>query len=340
MNAVQKRIEWVDTGKYVCIMFVMLSHLQSGSEALAKVYTPFFLSGFFFLSGYVYRQEPSFRQHLQKKVRGLLWPWFVLSNGNILLSMVLNHKEDVDYLARFGWNLLQIRTLGDELWFVAALFMAYIPFYFFAGSRRPAVALGIMAGLNLLSQLYRHWMPDDWFPWGLNMLPWHLEFVFQAGFWMLVGYDFRRYGEEEFDRWNTWVNRLGLLLVYLVVTLGPEDLLWLQRLREVPVLTEALGVAGLVSVCKAVKANRYIRFVGANTLVYFAFHGWVYATVELVLQRFAGGFYQAWLESSFGSSLLAVAITLVVSVVLILPAMVVNRWFPWVLGRKRVKNAV
>lgn len=29
------------------------------------------------------------------------------------------------------WNFLQIRGQGDLIWFVAALFVAFVPFYFF-----------------------------------------------------------------------------------------------------------------------------------------------------------------------------------------------------------------
>lgn len=69
MTTTKKRIEWVDIGKYICIMFVMLSHLESTTEVLDKFYSPFFLTVFFFLSGYVYRQPSSFKEHMDKKIK-------------------------------------------------------------------------------------------------------------------------------------------------------------------------------------------------------------------------------------------------------------------------------
>ena len=33
------------------------------------------------------------------------------------------------------------------------------------------------------------------------------------------------------------------------------------------------GIAFVVSLCKVMKTNRYISYVGANTLIYFALHG-------------------------------------------------------------------
>lgn len=37
-----KRIEWVDIVKYVCIIMVMLSHLESRTDIWSAFYTPFF----------------------------------------------------------------------------------------------------------------------------------------------------------------------------------------------------------------------------------------------------------------------------------------------------------
>lgn len=330
MTTTKQRIQWVDMGKYICIMFVMMSHLESGSARLTKFYTPFFLAVFFFLSGYVYRQPESFRELLVKKARGLLVPWILFSTFSLLLSRVANYDPSVKYLARFGWNLAQIRGMGDEIWFVTALFMAFLPFYFFAKWDRPGWAMALMAALCGLSMAYDRHMPA--LPWGSNKLPWHLEFIFQAGFWMLLGYDFKLYGEEIFDRLNTARNRIFLWAAYLLVVYGPVD--WL---REIPQLLHVLGILAVVSVCKVMKSNRYIRFVGANTLTYFALHGWVYAAVQLAVKKCAGGYYEIWLTHDLSSDLVAIGITLVVSVLLMIPAAVINKWFPWVLGKKRVK---
>lgn len=90
----------------------------------------------------------------------------------------------------------------------------------------------------------------------------------------------------------------------------------------------------IISVARSVKANRYMSFVGANTLTYFALHGKVYAVMEALLKKLLPGFYAACLGHVAASSLLAVAITIVMSFLLIIPAVVINRWFPWVLGRK------
>ena len=45
--AEMKRIEWLDVVRYICIIVVMLSHLQSNTNVLRIFYSPFFLSAFF-----------------------------------------------------------------------------------------------------------------------------------------------------------------------------------------------------------------------------------------------------------------------------------------------------
>ena len=230
-TTVKKRIEWVDIGKYICIMFVMLSHLESGSDVLDKFYYPFFLTVFFFLSGYVYRQLSSFKEHIVKKIKGLFVPWLIFSNFNILLSMVITLKGDRNFASEFIWNLLQIRGHGDGIWFVAALFVAFIPFYFIIKWNKPKLAVILAFALSLASVIYTHLLPEGTFPWGSAALPWHLEYMFQAMLWMVLGYYFKnavaRSGssiEAVFDRLNTTLHRVILWAVYLIAAYIPNTL--------------------------------------------------------------------------------------------------------------------
>ena len=127
---VGKRIEWVDLVKYFCIIMVMLSHLEARTDLWTTFYTPFFLTAFLFVSGYVYKPKQKFGGFLYKKFRQLFIPWLVFSVFNILLSQIISFNEQGSLWEELKWNFLQIRGLGDEVWFVAALFVAFIPFYF------------------------------------------------------------------------------------------------------------------------------------------------------------------------------------------------------------------
>ncbi len=82
------------------------------------------------------------------------------------------------------------------------------------------------------------------------------------------------------------------------------------------------------------RTNRYISFIGANTLTYFGLHGKLYAVIETVLGKFS--LYGALLDNAFTSSVVAIVITVAMSLILIVPAIIINRWLPWILGRKAV----
>lgn len=215
------RIDWVDTGKFICIMFVMLSHLESRTELLRSFYTPFFLTVFFFLSGYVYRPPASFGQHFLKKLRGLFIPWLIFSHLNILLSAVITLKGDRNTLSELFWNELQIRGQGDGLWFVAALFMAFMPFYFVIRWNKLVAACVASAILSVISVMYCRLMDPALLPWNSVNLPWHLEYIFQAVLWMVLGYYFRLYGEKIWNRYhNTWTC-LAVWAAYLMAVYLP-----------------------------------------------------------------------------------------------------------------------
>ncbi len=216
-----KRIEWVDIGKYICIMFVMLSHLESNTGILSTFYSPFFLTVFFFLSGYVYKQPESFKEHMIKKTKGLFVPWIIFSNFNILLSAVISLKGDRDPLSEVVWNFFQIRGMGDGIWFVAALFVAFVPFYFVIRWNKPINAILLSVCLSLVSVLYTSLMNPELLPWGAVALPWHIEYMFQAMLWMVLGYYFKRYVESAFDKFNSTAKRTALWVTYLIMAFIP-----------------------------------------------------------------------------------------------------------------------
>lgn len=127
----KKRIEWVDTVKYVCIIMVMLSHLETRTEVWRAFYIPFFLTAFFFTAGYVYKPKGSFKEFMFKKFRQLFIPWLFFSVFDIVLSQMISFNAHESLPEELMRNFLQIRGQGDLIWFVAALFVAFVPFYFF-----------------------------------------------------------------------------------------------------------------------------------------------------------------------------------------------------------------
>ncbi len=342
-----KRIDWLDIAKYICIIFVMVHHLEGGSEALYIFYASFFLKAFFFAAGYVYRHTNDFKGFFIKKVKGLFVPWLIFSTFNILLSQVLSFNEHNDLLTEIGWNLLQIRNHGDGIWFVAALFVAFIPFYFLTqwsdkkDKNKGVAAIIISFFLSAGSIAYTNLMDPSLLPWNGTELPWHLEYIFQAMLFMVLGYYFRKRYEVTFDKYNTRINRICLAIVYLLLIYMP----YVFQI-EFPILIDVIyqyvreftGVIFLVSICKVLKTNRYISYVGQNTLIYFALHGKVLSALQTAMEKMVPNVYAAVLGNAFSANVFVIILALVISVVLMIPTWIINKFFPFVLGRKNEKG--
>ncbi len=194
----------------------------------------------------------------------------------------------------------------------------------------------IALALFYADTFYSNHMDPALLPWGTSALPWHIEYIFQGMFYMTLGYMFRESWETGFDRLNTHAGRIILFAVYaLIIYLPyfadvPEALFALSAVYITPVL----GIMLTLAVSKAIPANRYMCYVGQNTLIYFALHGKPFSFVEGMLRRFAAPLYSALLSNELTSNLFAVVFTFVLSLALIIPAYIINRWLPFIVGRR------
>lgn len=341
-----KRIEWIDVAKYICIMFVMLSHLESGSEFLDFMYTPFFLTVFFFCSGYVYKNGERFKYFIHKKVKGLLIPWFIFSNFNIILSAIISFNKHESLTSEFIWNIIQIRGLGDGMWFVSALFVAFIPFYFLVefgenkikDKKHNYIFIIVFSWiLSLLSIIYTKYMDPGVFPWKSTALPWHMEYIFQAVFFMILGYYFKVKFEEIFDRFNNQLNRfiiwcLYLFLVFILYIFNNEMALPVKII--VNYIIQVTGIISIVMLSKLIKPGKYINFVGSNTILYFALHGKVLSIIQTIMKRVIRDTYEIVLSNPWSSSFLSICLTYIISLILIIPVYLIVKYMPFTLGRK------
>ncbi len=157
-------------------------------------------------------------------------------------------------------------------------------------------------------------------------------------FYMVLGYLFRRNMETEFDKYNTPKLRVVVLIVYLLLVFVP----FFGKI-ELPMIADILyrylisivGIATLILIAKVIKGNKYINCVGQNTLIYFALHGKMYSIIQILLKKFAVGVYAVVLNSVAISSVFCLGMSLILSVILIVPAYIINRWFPFIVGRRK-----
>lgn len=344
---IKQRVQWVDSIKCIAIVCIMGNHLSFMNDKLYAVISPIYLMPFFFCSGYTYKQKLGFKDFLAAKARQLLIPWLVLSVFNILLAQVFSFNSHKSLGEELLWNFLQIRGKDDGMWFVAALFVAYIPFYFFVRwyrgrqitPKRTAAFLLLAFVLSVGSMLYMQLTDPAAFPWGSPALPWHLEYMFQAMLFMALGYVFREKWEAWFDAHNSVAVLVAAAVAYLLVTSGAFQ--WLQpdglKPLAIPLAyaRQLLGVYVLVSLCKKIKPGRYMQFVGQNTLLYFGLHGKLCSLIAAGIAGMLPGVYARLMGDALYSSVAVIVSALFMSVVLIGPIWMINRYVPFVAGKRK-----
>lgn len=351
----KKRVEWVDTMKCLCMIAVLTEHVAFVPPVWDRLVEPFFLNMFSFAAGYVYFHRRGFRAFFVKKLRQLWVPWLFFSVLTISMAHVLSFHAHERLIVELGRNMLQIMYYGSEMWYVAALFVAFLPFYFFidAYERSPLSPSKKAARLTLVSfalcmagYALSQFGPRDLFPWSRPelplTLPWHLEYMFQAMFFMVLGYLFRLRWEPCFDRVDGPLLCLGLWAAYLVLifafpptgSLSPAGRLLLYAPRAL------CGGAAVISLSKRLRPNAYTRFVGGNTLSYYGLHGKAESLVQAVLQRINEPEYLELVWGDHPEALLyALAEALLVSVLLIPAVWLINRFLPFAVGRRRRQRA-
>lgn len=192
------------------------------------------------------------------KVRILLWPWLLYSLLNIFASAVITLHSDFSLINSLKNLVLQIRGEGDGLWFLAALFVAYIPFYFVIKLHRPRFAIIVSCMLSVISVLYCELFPSELLPWGTTSLPWHIEYMLQAMLWMVLGYYFKNaragFFEDMLDKHKNIFTCIMSLAVYTIIAYIPCG--GIASNIIVSYVRTFTGIVTLTFVSKSIKPNR------------------------------------------------------------------------------------
>lgn len=316
------RIKWVDAIRGLAFLMVIYSHLEYMDESLMHFFRPVFLTVFFFVSGYLYKSGQSFLYVLEQRTRTLLLPMISLGVILIVMNQLFSFNESLPFMERLKGLAFQDGH-NTILWFIAALYVYSLAFYWVERWSRQSVRRLIVSivSLFLINVACFYWL-------GLPKMPWHIHTIGFGVFYMGLGSIYRIY-EAKADKIVSKKVLLMALAVYVTLTaLISDDINYLgSRYVLDAVSVTALGLISCLYLSKYwLFRSRFLVFVGANSLFYFAFHGKVYA----VLQHLAHRFVEAGNTSDF---IVGMLITIADAVILILPAILVNRYMPFLLGR-------
>lgn len=88
--AKRPRLKWLDIARGMAFLMVIYSHLRYNDDTVMRYFTPMFLTMFFFVSGYLFKEGCSFAKVLEQRTRTLLLPFLTLGGGN---DSALQHPD-------------------------------------------------------------------------------------------------------------------------------------------------------------------------------------------------------------------------------------------------------
>ena len=123
----QSRLDYMDLAKGIGILAVILGHVYKNTVFGTLLYS-FHLPLFFLISGYFFHYIPDYWVFLKKKLRNYLIPYA----GCSLFLAAFHFVYSKGDLASTGELLLKfvVQKRYSTLWFLAALLLAEILFWF------------------------------------------------------------------------------------------------------------------------------------------------------------------------------------------------------------------
>ncbi len=355
-----KRLYHLDMAKGIGIFLVALGHMEDIATGTRIWISSFHMPLFFVVTGILMavRCEPSrdLRETIRKRFRGIIIPylWFSLSyfiidigNLNIVHNIDLHTfiTDTIDSATFYGMSVL---------WFLPAIFLATAGFLFLKSklSDKAVAPLLIVIALAAyvvklgFAKLYAANEDSLVITSLINIVYIFLRAAIAQSF---VGYGY--YAKILFDRMSASegknikfvLSRPGALISGCILLAGNIGLAMLNGccdlrniiLNNVAIYYPAafLGCFGIILICRGLPVSRIITYFGRNSIIVMACHinyYILYAGIKL-----------AWLVDSYNKHAkhyVFVAVTMIT--VFALSAVVIeviNRYFPFVLGKRRIK---
>lgn len=261
-----ERYKFIDIAKGLGIFFVVCSHVY---PSLIEWASPFVISIFFVTSGFCLTKPIN----LKNKSKKLLFPYFLFS---VVLLIRYRHFDILDILGVFysrfclypldgGENVYFLQSGNGPLWFLTALFMAYL------------VLKGIQDNKYKLLMFIFYILITYIFCYLPYLLPWSIDTCFLFATLIYSGTLIRKY--DVLERF-TPIKVFFLILVYLLlIMLFDEPInLSVRKFGDSFLLFIIAAILGCVLLMKlsiyieGLVIGNIISEIGKNSLTIFSIH--------------------------------------------------------------------
>lgn len=325
----KNRITWLDDTRGLCVFCVLLAHSGIVHTYLYKTYTPFFLTGFFFISGFLYKNI-NFKQDILKILKHLVIPYFLLNLVVILIGFD-------NWKALFHGNTLYITEklrntlLGYNMWFIPCIIMVqlYVTILHYTFMKNLLIKILITFVLMLTVYFIRNE--------NSSIMPWYADIaLFSSGFFLFGNIIKSIY---KFSDWLPNFNTkksiaIGILFIYVILSYFLQyrfnmEFHYAYNYYEMPLLFILLSICGILSICIFFQSfhSKFLSILGQNSLTFFAFNGKAKAIALILLPKIP----------YIGNNLTVLILCFIEAIVLIIISYFINRFCPFIIGKYNIK---
>ncbi len=345
-----KRIAYLDMARGIGMILVVIGHIEYVNMSLLQFIYAFHMSLFFLISGILIWEKQEEKNNYialcKKKLRSILLPYCYFSVLILLVESARLLVKGLNEWENIGQMLLQTLCLQgtSTLWFLPALFMSEL---LFIGMRRRSSHGGTMIGacvLTVFAAVMNQW-EKNWYSLQtqdmlgnvlhevLSML---VRNVFCVSF-ICIGYYLGKWILPAMQRW--WQEVLFAMLsavaaVLLIFGNGVAEIRYMNLQNPILYLLGAVsGTMTVLCLCRLLQRSRLaavkrlLGFIGINSLIIMVTHmdfRVLYCSIMLA------EFLNVWEKQLF----YIISIILLVFLLEIPIIWVVNRFFPWLLGKR------
>lgn len=272
MKTKVERLNWVDFAKGIGILLVLLGHSYFIPRKILCYIYSFHMPLFIFLSGFLFKYESNLQVFLDKKIKKTIIPYILFF---VLLLISLEVKNflifNKNITAGTALNILFLKPgFVYSIWFLISLLFIEIAFDFIlkvTGKEKKYIII-ITSLIILFSCIY--------FTFINKVLFLQFQYIFSLLPFFSLGYLVK---ESEYTNFFA-KNRFILFNVFLSICLFFIKITYFTDYTSITsnaygniVLFYLLAITSIfyiIGICQKLKYNKFINYIGKNSLVYFA----------------------------------------------------------------------
>ncbi|MEG1838856.1 MAG: acyltransferase family protein [Bacteroidaceae bacterium] len=323
----KERYDWIDYAKFISIFLVISFHTPPHVTGyIGELIRQLRMPAFFLISGFLFNFEKfqSFIYFFKHRSIQLLIPYvsffFIFYFLWLIFGNYLGEKEDINStfyqpIIEFIYGNPQIITA--PYWFICCLFSIQIIYYLLKKNIPNYLIFPIcliFPFINCMADFYA--------------LPWNISNAFKYIPFYAFANQYKIY-IKKIDKISPLIIVLGLSYFIIIYYLTYTDNNFLKTLLFIISGISILPV--YILFCKSIanifKRKYIIQYIGKNTIIILALQNYVIGVIKIICYKFGGNnFFE-------GKYLLNILISLFVIAIIYIPIIIINRYFPFIIGR-------